>query len=269
MKPLRPWFVLGISLLTFQGAQAALFYSEGFNYPSGALSGNDSWLGGASGLTVGSASLSYPGLADLGGNNLLNSQGTSGSMTVNFSGTPITSGSVYYSFLAECTALPTANNYLTDLLPVGTTPNGGTDALAVYVGQQVAGSQFKIGVRHNGVGSGATYASTAALTLNTVNFFVVKYTFGSGGGVSLFINPTPGGSEPTADVTIAPGGTEAPNLQTVGFKVQGNTTTGNWIFDTLRVGDAWADVTPVAVPEPSALSLACVGLALFVWRRKR
>src|SRR6266403_4861719 len=58
------WLVFTLLLLAFQSANATLLYEEGFNYPSGALSGNDSWLGGASGLTVGNVNLTYPGLAD-------------------------------------------------------------------------------------------------------------------------------------------------------------------------------------------------------------
>lgn len=249
-----------------QSASATLFFEEGFNYTSGGLSGNGSWVGGSSGLTVGSANLSYPGLADAtspGNNLVVTSGGTAGSMTVPFTSTAITGGSVYYSFLAEATTLPTGNNYLTSLLPTGATgPNGGSDPLAVYVGQQTAGSSYKVGVRHNGLGSGATYASAnAAFTLNTANFFVVKYTFGSGGTISLYVNPTPGGTEPTADVTAGAGGTEASDLLLLGFKAQSSATAGVWQFDTLRVGDTWASVTPVAVPEPSTCAIAVLAFA--------
>jgi hypothetical protein len=251
-----------------QPLYAVELFEEGFNYPTGPLSGNGTWIGGSTGLTVGSANLTYSTLADAAnpGNDLVvTSGGTAGSMTINFAGTSITNGSVYYSFLAECTTLPTGNNYLTSMLPVGAAgPNGSSDPLAVYVGQQTAGSTFKIGVRHQGVGSGATYTSNAQLTLNTVNFFVVKYTFGSGGAVSLFVNPTPGATEPTPDVAIAAGGTEAANLQTLGFKAQSSTAAGNWLFDTLRVGTLWADVTP-SVPEPQSLSLLS-GLVLVAWK---
>jgi hypothetical protein len=265
MKTKHISLVIYIASLSLQHVTAALLFQEGFNYPSGALSGNGAWIGGASGLTVGNVNLTYPGLSDVAipGNDLVDtSGGTAGSMTVPFASTPVTSGSVYYSFLAEATTLPTANNYLTAILTNGAAgPNGSSDPLAVYVGQQTAGSTFKIGVRHFGVGSGATYASTSALTLNTVNFFVVKYTFGSGGAVSLYINPTPGGSEPTPDVALAAGGNEAPNLDLIGFKAQSASTAGVWLFDTLRVGDTWADVTPLAVPEPAACTLVALAVA--------
>ena len=275
MKRLNRILAIGMTLFCFQNARATLFYTEGFNYPSGPLSGNDSWLGGASGLTVGGANLTYPSLVDAGGNDLVDTQGAAGSMTVNFTGTAISSGSVYYSFLAEATAFPTGNNYLTDLLPLGGTPNGGNDPLSVYVGQQVAGSQFKIGIRHQGEGSGATYATGSWAILNQVNLFVVKYTFVPGTGndtLSLFVNPTPGGSEPTADVTLSAAGTDAASLQTLGFKAQGNATTGNWVFDSLQIGDTWADVTPAAavIPEPTAFALLGFGvLGLGVLRRVR
>jgi hypothetical protein len=191
-------------------------------------------------------------------------------VAANFTGSPITSGTVYYSFLAECTALPTANNYITSLLASGT-PNGSSDALAVYVGQQTAGSTFKIGVRHGG--SGATYTSGTWATLNTVNLFVVGYTFNpstSDDAVSLWVNPTPGGSLPTPDVSfVQSAGTDATGLQVVGFKAQSVATTGNWIFDSLRVGTSWGDVVPLAVPEPSTVALGGLAIAALVAFRRR
>jgi hypothetical protein len=263
---------IAVTLSLFQSAQATLFFTEGFNYPQGNLTLNGPWTGGST-IQVGSANLTYSGLADAPnpGNDLLVPSGTASSVTANFTGTPITSGSVYYSFLAEATALPTANSYLTDLLTSGT-PNGSGDPLSVYVGQQTAGSQFKIGIRHNGEGSGATYTSGSWAVLNQVNLFVVEYTFVPGSAndtVSLFVNPTPGGTQPTPDVTLSAAGTDAASLQEIGFKANSGTSAGTWLFDTLRVGDTWADVTP-EVPEPSAVALLGFGvLSLAGWRRAR
>jgi hypothetical protein len=263
-----------VSCLLVQSANATLLFSEGFNYTSGsALSGNGPWTSGsAPPLQIGTGNLTYPSLPDLGGNDLVDTSGAASSGAANFNASPITSGTIYYSFVLQPTALPTANSYLTDILNTGATPNGSGDPLSVYVGQQTAGSTYKIGIRHSGVGTGATFApSNAGFTLNSVNFFVVAYTFGSGGSESLWVNPTLGaGSAPAADVTIAAGGTEATGLQEIGFKANSATTAGNWNFDTLRVGDTWADVTP-AVPEPSSILLAGagVGLMLMMIRRRR
>jgi hypothetical protein len=246
---------IAVSVFLFQNAHAQLF-QEGFNYTAGGnLGGNAPWTSGNNNITIGNGSLNYPGLTSLGGNDLSVVSGVSaGSVVANFTGTPITSGSVYYSFLAQCSSLPTANQYLTALLPASASgPNGSSDPLGFYVGQQTAGSTFKVGVRSGG--SGATYTTSSTLTVGKVNLFVVQYTFD--GNVSLWVNPTAGGSEPTADISFA-AGVSAANLQEIGFKSQSAATAGNWFFDDLRVGTSWADVTPV--PEPSVFALAGLGL---------
>ena len=128
-------------------------------------------------------------------------------------------------------------------------------------------------MRHGG--GGATYASNTGMTLFSTNFFVVAYTFNpstTDDSVSLWVNPTPGGSMPAADVTvIANSGTvDAANLQVLGLKANSGATAGNWVFDTLRIGDTWADVTP-SVPEPSSILLAGAGIGVMVMmiRRRR
>lgn len=142
--------------------------------------------------------------------------------------------------------------------------------LESYVGAGALSGTYQIGTRHNG--SGASYVNTATMTLGSTNFFVVAYTFNLGTAddtVSLWVNPTPGGSQPTADATMS-GGADAPNLQVVGFRAQTAIGAGNWVFDALRIGTAWSDVTPV--PEPSTFALLRLGLgvmAAMIRRRNR
>jgi hypothetical protein len=273
MNTLNKWLAGGSVLAMAFGAHGSAMFTDGFNYSTGSLGtvGNPPWTGGNNNIAVTSGSLLFPNLADTvpPGNQLTITSGVSaGSVGVNFNATPVSSGTVYYSFLAECTTLPTGNNYITSLLTSGS-PSGGSDPLSVYVGQQTAGSTFKIGVRHNGNGSGATYTTGAWATAGAVNLFVVAYTFNAGTGddsVSLWVNPTPGGAQPAADVTVT-GGTDATGLQVVGFKAQSAASEGNWIFDTLRVGTSWGDVTPV--PEPSVFALGGMAALLAAVRRKR
>jgi PEP-CTERM motif len=268
----------GASCLLLQSANATQFLSEGFDYTAGnGLSGSGGWAGGgATALTINSGNLTFPNLADVGSsvdNLKLTSGGAASTDVTNFNATAITGGTVYFSFLLSPLALPTANLEVMDLLPTGSSGLlGSTAPLAVYVGQQVAGVQYKIGVRH-GL-SGATYASTNSMTLNSTNFIVVAYTFNPNTAddtVSLWVNPTPGGSTPTADVSFAnPLLADAANLQVLGIKAQSAATQGNWIFDTFRIGDTWGDVTPIAVPEPSTFVLAGAGLGImFMMIRRR
>ena len=279
MRKTPIYLIIGALCLLFQSAYANLLLEDGFNYPTGSLGGatpaNGPWTGGSANILVTSPSLTYSGLADTAnpGNAVTVTAAAGGTTKANFTGTAVTSGSIFYSFLAECTLLPTANNYLTALDASGGAPGGSSDPLSVYVGQSVAGSAFRIGVRHQGNGSGATYTTNnTSFVLNKVNLFVVEYTFNPATGddaVSLFVNPTPGGNQPVADVTVS-GGTDAANLQVVGLKANSGNTAGTWIFDTVRIGDSWADVMPAATPEPSTCALAGLALAgLAVWRRAR
>ena len=264
---IRFLLVAGASCLLLQSANAALLFSDGFNYTAGTtLKGNDGWTLGSVPLSITNANLTYPSLADLGGNALSVTQGTASSTINSFNATPVSSGTVYFSFVLSPTTLPTANTEVAALLASGSTgPSGSADPLGLYVGSQIAG-QYKIGVRHGG--SGATYASNAGMTLGSTNFFVIAYTFNpstTDDSVSLWVNPTPGGSLPAADVTVVAnsGTVDAANLQVIGFKANSGTGAGNWVYDTLRIGDTWADVTP-SVPEPSTVLLVGAGLGLML-----
>jgi hypothetical protein len=271
--------IAGVSCLLIQSANATQFMADGFSYASGSqLSSDLPWSGGGSQVTVGSANLTYPGVTDLGGNDLTITSGvTAGGPWVNFNGTPVTSGTVYFSFLLQATTLPTGNNEIMDLLPSGATGLAGSTApLAIYVGQQTLGSTYKIGVRH-GL-SGATYATSAATTLGTVNLIVVGYTFVPGVGndtVSLWLNPGSlgAGAPPAADVSFSNAGlADAANLQVLAVKAQSNAAQGNWNLDSFVVADTWAEVTGyTAVPEPSTWALVGSGLALMfgMIRRRR
>jgi hypothetical protein len=276
MKTLRALLAVGVPLVILPSARADALFTEGFNYSTGTLAtvGTGTWTGANANLAVTSGGLSYSGLADTSpsGNQLTVTSGVSaGTSAANFTSTAISSGTVYYSFLAQCTTLPTGNSYISSLLASGS-PNGSADALSIYVGQQTAGSAFKIGVRHGG--SGATYTSGSWATLGTVNLFVVGYTFNPNANddtVSLWVNPTPGAAMPAADVTVTTGGTtaDAASLQVVGFKAQSSASVGNWVFDTLRVDTSWDGVVPasVTVPEPSVAALAGLGALGLLARR--
>jgi hypothetical protein len=192
-------------------------------------------------------------------------------------GTSLTSGSVYYSFLIECTSVPTTASYLTSLTPSEhVTPNGtSTDDLAVYSKYAGTGnSLWEIGLKTSGGSSYYSGPSSAGLAMNTVYSVVVEYNFtGTGTGIgTLYVNPVAGASQPAATLTEAVNGTANvdTDISDVGFKVQ-TANAGSFIFDNMYVGTTWADVTPTAsVPEPGTLALFMLGgLGLALTRRLR
>lgn len=265
IKPL----VVAAAFLACESVHATLLFSDGFNYPTGNLGSSDvapngnPWGGGNSHITVNTGNLTYNNLSDLGGNSL-QVQWASSAGSVTNSYTAVTSGNIYYSFLLNCTAAPSAANYLTALNPTGA-PNGSSDALQVNIGLNAGG--YQVGLRT--AGASTTLASTV-LSLNTTYLVVAEYSFGGNGTATLYINPTPGNTQPvTADVTLTGNGTVT-SFTDLGFKAQ-NLTSGTFLIDDTRVGTTWDDVVPVAaVPEPSAFALAGIGLAgLMLVRRSR
>jgi hypothetical protein len=102
-------------------------------------------------------------------------------------------------------------------------------------------------------GGSSQHASTVNVTTTDTALLVVKAEYAAVGNdrFTLYINPTPGGPEPPTGLVK--------NDANFGL-VQGLTiySTGAMRIDELRVGQTFADVTPV--PEPAALGLVAVAL---------
>ena len=254
-------------------ARAVVLFNDGFNYAVGGLNATDvspagasgnAWSSGSSHITVVNNNLTYSGLQDLGGNAVQDVWGVSAGSVVN-TYTAQTSGSVFYSFLLNCSVAPSVNTYLTALNPGTGAPNGSSDALQIDIGPGGTGG-FVVGLRT--AGAAITSASTV-LSLDTTYLVVAEYTFGGLGSASLFLDPVAGGSQPTADVTLAGNGTVT-SLADLGFKAQTTTAAGTSLLDDVRVGTSWTDVTPLsATPEPSTLALTGLGLLGLAARFRR
>jgi len=252
--------------LAFQSIQASLLFTDGFNYSTGGLNASDvspaglsgnAWSSGSSHITVVSGNLTYAGLQNLGGNEVQDTWGISGGSVIN-TYTAQTSGSIYFSFLIDCTTAPTSTSqssqFLAALNPGTGSPNGSSDALQIDVGP--SGDGYQIGLRTHG--QNATFAGTV-LSLGTTYMVVAEYTFGPSGSAALYLNPVIGASQPTADVSLAGDGSVV-SIADVGLKAQSTSAGGVYLLDNFLIGTTWADVTPQAVPEPSLLALAGVGL---------
>jgi PEP-CTERM motif len=260
-------FIVVAACAAFQRADATLLYEDGFNYPTGGLNNSDvspvglsgnAWGGGSSRITVVSGNLTYSGLQDLGGNSIQDTWTGAGSVFNTYADQ--NSGSIYYSFLLNATAISVGTNYLTALNPASGPPNGSSDALQVDVAASTAsGTGYFIGLRT--AGKSVTLDTTTVLSLNTTYLVVAEYTFGAVGvsAANLYLDPVPGGSQPTAAVTLAGSGTVT-DIDDVGFKAQ-STPADTFLMDNILIGTAWGDVTPVAVaPEPGTLSLVLAGM---------
>jgi hypothetical protein len=267
---------VGIMSVCCQSAHAQLSFSEGFNYTSGTglaskvNPGNSTaWTGGnASELAIGSSQLTYAGLQELPGYELAYTSSSSGSTSYN-TYTAVTSGSIYYSFLIDCTSAPTANEYISALNPGVATPGGSSDALSTYVGTPASGF-WKIGVRTTGGNSGAVFNSVN-LNLNQTYFVVEELTLGSSPVASIYVDPVPGASQPGTPSATQTGTTAVASVDDIGLKIQSTTATGNFDIGNLLIAPDWADVTPAAtaVPEPNTLAMLGGGMVLlqFGWRR--
>jgi hypothetical protein len=273
MKRLSLIAMIGAGCLLLQNAQATLVFEDGFNYPAGnlnaastnAFTGNP-WTSGSSHITVVNNNLTYSGEQDQGGNAMSNVWGISaGSIITTYANQ--TSGTLYYSFLVDVTAVGTINSYFTSLNPGVVTPGGSGDALGAYIKSD--GSGWEIGMRTAGASTVEdTVAGTAGLlSLNTTYLVVMSYTFATG-TAQMWVDPSAlGGSAPTADVSLTGGTSTA--IDDIGFKAQSNGGATTLLYDNAIIGTTWADVTPLSAPEPSTCALAGLGLLGLVTRFRR
>ena len=239
---------------------AALYLEEAFPYAVGNLVGQGGWSGG-SGSQVGGGSLNYPGLqSPTVTSNKVNLPSTASTATKSFNASPITSGSVYLSFIFKQNTLAasTSGSTIAGLDDDGAYTTGSgrvASALGVHV-KQTNSTTYLVGIRKAlgataGGGTDLFYTGDSFVTNETV-FIVAKYTFGAGAGddtVTLWVNPATnsfGGIEPVASIAATNTGntTDAAQLQYAFVRCNSSTTSGINEIDDVRVGSTWADVTP-------------------------
>lgn len=261
IRPSLASLTVGLVLLVTTGiANAAILAYEPFDYPLGAINGGDAttatgtptattgggftatWFSGGPGTTIVDG-LTYPGLQT-------SDNALQWSASVPYHGEnlataifPSTTPTVYVSFLYNAPSF-TANKSGFAL------DNGAAANQGYYMGMTAPGV-FGVATVANGSGTVLGTASES-ISLNTTYFVVVKFDSDVAGTYyqsgSIWINPTPGGSEPSASGTFT-------GTYTVMNKIQDFLTAlggSNVLTDEIRLGTTWADVTPSNGASPPA-----------------
>lgn len=254
-------FVLAaVAPLLLSRVQAALIAYEGFDYaPSGAnLIGAAGGSGFSGPWRAGGFNASSNANYDLSDDPisfgaLLHSNpsistpavGAIAGLTRDFA-SPLGQGgtTAYFSFLVQ---------------PAGTLHGGAFNGFFGLVLESAGEPELFIGKPGGGIinrwaledrGGALQHASGIAPTVGETALLVVKAEYAAAGSdrFTLFVNPLPGGPEPLDGIVKQD--------VAVGL-VQGLTlySTGAMYIDELRVGETFADVTPVAEPSASALAV--------------
>jgi hypothetical protein len=162
----------------------------------------------------------------------------------------------------------------------GTRPSIWAGALTIRQG--LAPNTFNIGVRSTSTAAGTTYWSADLSPQNTM-LMVVRYTTGptagTGGVSDLWINPssaTFGAAMPPSPDGFTIGNMNASAASDhvdsliIGAGISNTATLGNpnqMFIDEIRVGDTWADVTSIVIPEPASVVLMLLLVSCFQFTR--
>jgi hypothetical protein len=237
---------LGLFIMDSARATVTLPFYDGFNYTAGTRLGAESpvvWdIGNSTGTSSptyeSAAALTYPGAnASTGlGVQMTGTAGSNRDRGVNTASVAITgSETLYAAFMINVQSDPTAQRQIAYWDDNG---SAGTPSAGLFLNANRTLSVSK--------GSATPSATNATpLAAATTAFVVLAYKAHGASGddeVSVWINPTLGGSEPAPSLTTT-SGSDKTALQ--GFFLSQKTGyTGTIYIDEVRLGTTWADVTP-------------------------
>lgn len=240
---------------------------------------------------IGSGSLSYadvaaPGYAGLlppVGNSVLFNTTQLGAARIQVVSSSPTSGTYYYSGLLKVTALGGLNNVnglffasFNSAAGAGGLPSTGS-ALMRLRSDPNDGTKFNVGVaKTTSTAAGVVQFSSTGYDVGTTLFVVAAYEFVTGGTQNdvayMWINPDVStfgtATPPSPTLTSAPSGINDLNLLSVALRNVNTVGNPTILFDELRVGTSWADVTPIPEPTTAALLVFAAGLLLARERRR-
>jgi large repetitive protein len=234
-------------------ARGSVLFTEEFNYTAGTSLTASGWTAesgsGTNPLKAQSPGLTYAGYLS-SGVGLACPMTTSGEDDSKSLGSSISSGGVYYAMLINASAAQ-SGDYFACLW----TSSSAQDA-RLYI--KSSGSGFNIGVAKDTASAtspGVSYASTV-YSFGTTYLVVVKYTFKTGSTtddtVDLWVNPTPGGTEPSPTLTHTGGTTDPSNLNRFVLRQGSSGSAATVAVDGIRVATTWAEAAASTCTPPSA-----------------
>ncbi len=161
------------------------------------------------------------------------------------------SGTGYFSFLINVpntTGMNTAGDYFTGF---AATAGSAATSLAgkVFIKPGTVANTFQLGILNI---TGTQTFGTTNYPCNTTHFVVVKLKASvalpvQNAQASLYVNPVPGSTEPTATVTNSAASSAYTAFASIFLRQGGNAAvgTGNIELDEFRYGSTWASVTPL------------------------
>jgi hypothetical protein len=212
---------------------------DSMNYPATTLGNNAPWISPTSLIVVTNTSLSYSNLADFSPPAQC-AEVLPGTTAVSYRSldTTANNGVVYFSFVMNFLSKP-GNYYIAGLLQSTNAPPGGSSADPLDLIDNSSGTGFKLGVRAK---AGTTTYIANTLPTNVPCFVVMKYNFANG-LASLYINPSPGGTEPASPDASSTTTTIVPDLS-YAYLRSGSSTAGTFLVSRLRVATTWSEATP-------------------------
>lgn len=248
-------------LLVFLMASGSIFsqlLTENFEYTEGQALTANTWTAhsaaGTNAITVVSPGLTYTGHPGSGVGNAASMINSGEDVNKAFSG-PVTSGSVYASFLVNFSVVQTGDYF------TGFFQSSSVFPVRVYAKTDGAGGFF-FGVSK---GSSAAVYETNSRSLNTTYMVVLKYTFNTGSTtddeINLWVNPALGGTETTATIAgVTSTGGDATTIGAIMLRQGSAASAPTQKVDAILAGTTWEAVTPSAtVPVLNTTALTAFG----------
>ena len=258
---MKKFYFLSLILVSTLGfSQVSLPYYESFNYTDASnLGGQGNWVNVNSGdeVLVQAGNLSYSGLQASTGNSVaFDGLGVDPQLTI----TSQTSNEVFASFIIKVTDVTAATNANGGYF-FGFGSNATTFSSTVWLKQN--GTQFNIGLDKNTSTTNFVF-DTTDYSINSEIFIVISYDFTTNTS-KMWINPVSTSlgiaTAPTATLTASTG-TDRTSIDRIFIRQDSVSETPFIVLDETRVGNSWADVTPVATASTKNFD-AIAGLKMY------